>query len=170
MSKSEVTTLSTGVKAIVKPVPSFMIDNMVSQIKEPKPPKQFDETKQREEENPFDPEYLQAIDDANSERGQATMKAMISFGIELVDGVPDPELWLPKLEWMSKHSNLDLSEYDLNDPLDLEFVYKAFVATSGIDLMLVTMKSGMQNEEVELAMSGFRSDETSDTDTTPLAE
>jgi hypothetical protein len=160
----EVTTLSTGVKAIVRPVPAYLVDKMVSEIKVPNPPKQFDEVKQREEENPFDPVYLKQIEDANREKGLVTMEAMIMWGIELVDGIPDPDEWLPRLEWMAKRSELDLSVYDLDDPLDLEFVYKAFIATSGVDLMMVTIKSGMQNEEVELAMRGFRGDEEPSTD------
>jgi hypothetical protein len=82
---------------------------------------------------------------------------MIQFGIELADGVPPDDEWLPKIRWMEKHSNLDLSEYDLDDELDKEFVYKALFAVSGIDLMMVTMKSGMADEEVSVAMDGFRS-------------
>lgn len=165
MKTDTITTLSTGVKAIIRPVPTYLIDKMVGEIVEPKPPKKFDEKKQREEENPFDPEYLEAIDEANRQRGLVTMEAMIMWGIELVEPIPDLDDWLPKLKWMAKRSALDLDEYDLEDPLDLEFVYKALIATSGVDLMLVTMKSGMQNEEVELAMRGFRGDEEPDTDT-----
>jgi len=158
MSKqAEVMMLTTGVKALIRPVPSYLIDQMVGQIRDPKPPKQFIEEKGREEENPLDPAYLDALNEANRQRGLHTMKAMIAYGIELVDGVPDVDEWLPKLQWMEKHTNLDLQEYDLEDPLDLEFVYKAFVAVSGVDLMMVTIKSGMQNEEVASAMEGFRS-------------
>ncbi len=170
MKTESVTTLSTGVKAIIRPVPTYLVDKMVGEIEEPKPPKQFNEKKQREEENPFDPAYLEAIDEANRQKGLVTMEAMIMWGIELVDDVPDPEEWLPKLEWMAKRSALNLEEYDLDDPLDLEFVYKALIATSGVDLMMVTMKSGMQNEEVELAMRGFRGDEEPDADTSSESE
>lgn len=165
MNTETVTTLSTGVQAIIRPVPAFLVDKMISEIKAPKPPKQFNENKQREEENPFDPAYLEAIDEANRQRGIVTMEAMIMWGIELADGIPPTEEWLPKLEWMAKRSTLELDEYDLDDPLDLEFVYKAFIATSGVDIMLITMKSGMQNEEVELAMRGFRGNEEPDPDT-----
>jgi len=159
MKTEEVSTLSTGVRAIIRPVPTYLVDKMVSEIVEPKPPKQFNEQKDRDEENPFDPTYLAEIEEANRKRGLVTMEAMIMWGIELVDGVPDPEEWLPRLEWMAKRSDLDLDDYDLDDPLDLEFCYKALIATSGVDLMLVTLKSGMQNEEVELAMRGFRGNE-----------
>lgn len=156
MAKQQPETLSSGVKALVKAVPTYMVDKMTAAIKDPPIPKQFIEAKGREEENPFDPTYLKAVDNANSERGRVAMEAMIMYGVELVDGIPPLEEWLPKLQWMAKRSELDLDEYDLDDPLDLEFVYKAFVAVGGVDLMRVTIKSGMQNEEVELAMRGFR--------------
>lgn len=171
MAKKETSqTLSTGIRAIIRPVPAMLVDKMVNAVKDPEIPLQYIEEKDREERNSLDPTYLREMDDAQTKRGEATMMAMIMFGIELVDGIPDPDLWLPRLEWMSKHTSLDLGDWDLDDPLDLEYMYKALVATSGTDLMLVTIKSGMTSEEVDLSMRGFRSDEEPDPDPTSESE
>ena len=151
-----VEVLTTGIRAKIKPVPAYLIDKMVSTIKDPKPPKQYIDSKGREEENPFDPKYLATLEENNRLRGIVTMEALILFGVELVDDLPPADEWLSKLEWLQKKGHLDLSEYDLEDVADREFVFKAFIAVSGVDLMKITMKSGMTSEEVNLAMDGFR--------------
>lgn len=164
MSEGQVSVLSTGVRAVLKPVPAYMVDAMLGEIKEPRPPKQFIESKGREEENPFDPDYLDAIEEANHRRGLITLKAMMMFGVDLVDGIPDLDEWLPRLQWMAKNSNLDLSDYDLDDPLDLEFLYKSHIAVGNVDIMKITILSGMTNEEVVEAMRGFQSSQERDAD------
>jgi hypothetical protein len=149
-------TLSTGVKARIRPVSASLLDEVSSSVQVPKVPRQFIEEKQREEPNPLDPSYLQAVKDAERERGLKTTEALIMFGIELVDGMPPDEEWLPKLAYMQKRGLLDLARFNLDDPLEREFVYKIYVAVSGADLMYVSMASGLTEKEVADAMTSFQ--------------
>ena len=73
-------TLSTGDKAILKPVTASLIDAVTSRIEDPKPPMWHNESKGIDEPNPSHPDYLAAVDDANRRRGIAAMDAMVMFG------------------------------------------------------------------------------------------
>jgi len=151
-------TLSTGDKAILKPVTASLIDAVTSRIEDPKPPMWYNESKGTEEPNPSHPDYLQAIDDANRRRGIAAMDAMVMFGVELVDGLPESEKWLDTLKYMEKRGMLSLEGYDLKDPLDLEFLYKRFVAVDTNIIAKVSELSGISSAEVERAEASFQSD------------
>jgi hypothetical protein len=159
MDKNEdkVITLSTGIRARISPVPPALVDKIAAQYPDPEPPTVYIKSKDRHEVNELDPDYLKELRKAEDDRGTAATEAMIMFGIELVDGVPDPSEWLPKLEWLVKRGSLDLSEYDLDDESDLEFVYKAFVACGGVDIMKISLLSGLTDQEVVTSMAGFQS-------------
>jgi hypothetical protein len=155
----EVITLSTGVKARIRAVASSLIDDMVSRIEIPEPPTWVNPEKEREEPNPDDPKYLKELRNAWKAQGEASLDAMVLFGVELVDGVPSIDEWLPKLKFLEKRKRLDLSDYDLTDDLELEFVYKRFVAISSVDYNLITRLSGVTQEAVEEAEEVFKSGE-----------
>lgn len=154
-------TLSTGVSARVKAVATHLIDNATRRIKDPKVPIQFDEDKQREVENPFDPEYLAAKEEADRKRGMAAMDVMIMFGVELVDPVPALDAWVPKLEMLARLGSIDFNqdEFDLSNPLELEFVYKRYVAVSTADIQMISERSGagVSAEDLRAAEDSFRS-------------
>lgn len=149
-------TLSTGVRARIRPVSATLLDEVSQQVAVPAVPRQFIEAKNREEPNPLDPTYLQAVKDSERERGLKTTEALIMFGIELVDGVPAQDEWLPKLLYMQKRGLLALDRFDLNDPLEVEFIFKLYMAVSGADLMYVSMASGLTEKEVAEAMTSFQ--------------
>jgi hypothetical protein len=149
-------TLSTGVRARIRPVSATLLDEVSQMVPAPEVPKQFIESKGREELNPLDPAYQQAVKDADRQRGLKTTEALIMFGIELVDGMPPEAEWLPKLAYMQKRGLLDLTRFDLDDLLEVELVYKLYVAVSGADLMYVSMASGLTEKEVAEAMTSFQ--------------
>jgi hypothetical protein len=153
-SKNEV-TLSTGVRARIRPVSATMLDEISSSVPEPPVPKQFIDSKQREEYNPLDPAYQLEVKRTQHLRGMKTTEALIMFGIELVDPLPDKETWLPKLRYLEKRGALDLSRFDLDDPFELELVFKLYMAVAAPDLMYVSMASGLTEKEVAEAMTSF---------------
>lgn len=155
VNANEVVTLTTGVRARIVPVPSSLLDAVSARIKEPTPPMQFVESKNREEPNPLAPDYLKAITDANRQRGLATIEALLMFGIVLVDGVPPDEEWKPKLDYMVRRGYLDLSAYDLTDQFDREYVYKAYVAVAQPDINRLMIACGLLQEEVRAAVKSF---------------
>ena len=152
-----VVTLSTGIRARIRPVSAKLLDEVQQMVPQPPVPKQFIEEKGREEENPLHPAYLRAVEEANHERGMRTTEALLMFGVELVEPIPPEEEWLPRLTYMVKRGNLTLDEWDLGDPLDLELLYKSYIAVATPDLMLVSMASGLTEAEVAKAEESFRS-------------
>lgn len=153
--------LSSGYWVRIRPVSAHLIDGAQAMIETPQPPKVFIESKGREEENPNDPAYLHELERLDVIRSLAATDAMILFGVELVteDGEPfelppDGE-WLSKLRLMEKRRLVDLSEYDLDDPLDKEFAFKKLVVITSVDLPVVAMANGVQGMDIDNALNTF---------------
>lgn len=161
-----IVTLSSGVRAKIRPVSAKLLDEIGSSVADPEVPKQFIEAKNREEYNPLDPRYQKAVRDADRERGMRVTEALIMFGIVLVDPVPPNEEWLPKLQYLAKRGVLDLGAFDFSDPMDCEFVFKTYIAVSTPDLMYVSMASGLTEAEVSQAVAGFPGSPARDADST----
>ena len=151
----DIVTLSTGYKARIRPVGASLIDDAVARIKDPLVPTYTSEDKGREEENPHDPAYLRALKDAAKERATVAMDAMVMFGIELVDGVPEDDKWIRQLAFYAKRTGLDLSGYDLDDELEKEFLFKKYIATGTLDLLEVGKRAGLRQKDVADAVKSF---------------
>ena len=157
-SQTETVTLPYGVTAKIVPVPPQLIEEVTSRIKDPQVPMWHNEEKDRDEPNPYDPQYLSDLEEANTLRGQASIDAMALFGLD-IDGMPEDDKWLRKLKYMEKRQLIDLSVYDLDDPDELEFVYKRYVALNGNILTMVVESSGISREEIEAAEASFPGNE-----------
>lgn len=156
-AETDIFTLSSGVRVRLRPVSPWFLDDARSRIPDPPVPIWHNAELDRDEPNPAHPDYLAALAEASRKRGEAMVDAIIMFGVELVDGVPDPVGWLPRLRFMEKRSALDLSGYDLNDQLDLEFVYKRYIAVSDTDWTLINQRNtAARQEAVDKAMALFR--------------
>lgn len=155
-------TLPSGVRVRINPVSPALIDEVTSYVKLPEVPvfvnEEYDPP--REEPNPSDPDYLRAIEDAESERLAASIDALVMFGIDLIDGIPEEDDWIKKLQFLEKRDRIDLSVYDFNDPYELEFAYKRLVAMDGDLITRISGLSGVSKEDVEDAEESFRGDET----------
>lgn len=149
--------LPSGDRIKVTPVSATLIDEVVSRVEDPEIPTWHNPDKDRDELNPNDPKYLRALQVAERQRGVAAMDAMVMFGVELIDGVPDSETWLKKLQKMEKMGRLDLSSYDLSDPIDVEFLYKRYILSDANLLNMISKASGIASEDVERAERSFQS-------------
>lgn len=161
-----ITTLSTDVRVRFAIVPPALLAEVKSKVKDPKPPMWVDPDKDREMPNYNDPAYLEAMEEAASARGMAIIDALLLFGVELVDGMPEDDRWLRKLALMEKMGHLDLSAYDLDDELEREFLYKKHIAVQIKDYPVITVAcSGVVNlEEVKRQAARFRRPEARDAD------
>jgi hypothetical protein len=81
-----------------------------------------------------------------------------------VDGLPTDTKWLAKLKYLEKRGKIDLSTYDLDDPMDQEFLFLRYVAVAQEDLQTISVKSGITKEGVDKAKAQFQSDEERTTD------
>jgi len=103
---------------------------------------------------------------------EATRDALLVFSLELMDGVPQAGEWLERLRFLERRGHIGLDEYDLDNPLDLEYLYKKHVAMGDEnDWMLLNTTGRVTPEEVARAEDSFRGDAPRDADNTaPPAE
>jgi len=159
--------LTTGVRVRISRVSQMLLDAAVHKVKEPEVPIWYDEDRDREILNPSHPHYLAAMEEYEREQRLAAIDAAVLWGVELVDGLPEDKLWLKKLKYFAeKLGHIDLSEYDLEDEFELEFLYKRYVALSADDLseLMPEMMSGVTEEDVAKSVETFQGDEASDAD------
>jgi len=159
-----VVTLSTGIQAILRPVSASLLQDVMSRIVDPAEPWVMNEEKGRKEIDPYDTEYLAKLASNNIERARASMDAMAMFGIELVDGLPEDASWLKRLRQFEKLGYLDLKQFDMEDEIDQEFLYKRYIALGNQDLMAIGKMSGIRQEDIEEAETSFRSPKGRDAD------
>ena len=127
-------------------------------IKHPTVPTWINPDKNREEENPNDPEYLDALVEYSHQRSQVIEEVAFMFGLELVDAVPEPGDLDRNLQWLARKGRIDLTGYDLSDPVDREFLYKKHCALAQSDWGIIGRLMGVSPEEVDAAAETFRGD------------
>jgi hypothetical protein len=64
------------------------------------------------------------------DRTNAFMDIIAAMTIELVDELPEDDKWLKHLKLLEKIGRLDLSKFDLDDDIDLEFLFLKHKALS----------------------------------------
>ena len=168
VSAGAVYEFKSGVRARICRVSQLLIDEAVNEIKVPDVPTYFNENTQTTLPNPDDPQY--AIDMAEYERSQirATFDAALLWGIELEEEVPKDGKWLRTLQFYARRNkHIDLEQYNLDDEIELEFVYKKFAAIDADELteLMDVMIEGMTEEDKEKARSLFRGNAPRGTDT-----
>jgi len=147
--------LDNGVRVRINPVASPTILDVTGQIPDPIPPKWHNPDTGEDDPNPNHPDYIKALADVERLRNLASIDAIILWGVDLVDGMPADESWVKKLQFMQKHKQINLSAYDMDDPLDLEFLYKRHVLASAGLMTLIYEKSGLTQEDVDKAVASF---------------
>jgi hypothetical protein len=145
-----------GFRFIPKAIPVAIISDVTNRIPEPDIPVWYDKEIERDVQNPNDPAYLKAKDEVDRKRGEAMIDATVMFGISLPDGVPPTDEWLPKLKFMEKRGQIDLSGYDLSDDLELEFVFKKYVIANIALINFIQNMSSVTPDDIGKAGRPFR--------------
>lgn len=155
----DIVTLASGVRVRLHPISNVLIQDIVSRIPDPKPPMWHNDDTGKDEENPSHPDYRQAVKEHNAQVNRAISSAYIIFGFDLVDGIPEDKSWLKKLNRAEKAGILDLSEFDLEDPVDLEYVYKRYIVAPTVpEVNLIAGLSQLSAEEIAHQRATFRGD------------
>lgn len=151
--------LGSGVKVKIIPVQAFLTQEAASSIPMPKPPLWNNPDKGRTEPNPFDPDYLQAVEKAQEEQTQAIMDTIIMFGVQLVDPVPPTDGWLPQLRLMNKLGRISINSVllDSQDPVELEFLYKRYMVITLEDMDVIAGLTNVRQEDIRAADANFQS-------------
>jgi hypothetical protein len=140
----------------VKPIPAAIITDVTNRIPDPEIPVWYNKEMERNEANPGDPEYVRMKSEVERKRGEAMIDATILFGIELVDGIPPVEEWMPRLQFMIRRGQLDLSQYNLDDPLELEYVFKRYVVGNIALITHIQQLSSVMPDDIGKAAAPFR--------------
>ena len=82
--------------------------------------------------------------------GKAAMDALIMFGVELVEDVPEENSWLEKLQFLGVVEDTEVTG------MERLFFYKKFVAVSAADIGKITDLSGISQEDVKEAEATFQ--------------
>ena len=102
VEKDNEITLSTGVKLSLKRVNSYAYIEFQRKHKKPKPPVVFLEEHGREQENPDNPDYIEQLEQWNTERMMGIIDITLILGTECTHvpaGIPkmDSDSWLESL-------------------------------------------------------------------------
>jgi hypothetical protein len=105
VASEDVFRAQNGLVLRLRKVSRLVIVDAGRQIKNPKVPVTIDEDKGREMENPLDPDYLQAVQDAEYERSMVVITTLFALGtdpIEIPEGLapPEDEDWLGVLDML----------------------------------------------------------------------
>jgi hypothetical protein len=145
-----------GYTVRVKAMPAAIISDVTNRIPDPEIPVWYNKDMERNEANPNDPEYIRAKEVVDRKRGESMIDATVMFGIELPDGVPPTEDWLPRLKFMEKRNQIDLSSFDLTDPLEIEFVFKRYIIANIALISFIQRISSVTPDDVGKAGQPFR--------------
>lgn len=153
--------LSTGVLVKISSVSASLVEAAQGAVPPPEVPIWHNEVADRDEENPNHPKYLQDLQQWEIQRTLAAVDVMLMFGVTLVDedGLEvevDKGRWVQKLKFLEKHNLLDMSDFDLEDSFDREFIYKKYVAIGAPDIQLIAQASSLSEEDVAKATEAFQ--------------
>jgi hypothetical protein len=138
--------LTNGIELRIKHVPPMLLRRVQASIKQPPIPTVWIESRQRDEENPDDPEYLAALEGLHTVRLLADQKARLALGTELIsipEGIegPDGDGWIDGLRAVGVEPRIDtkalryiewLQLYAMVEHIDQAVVQAACFAATGI--------------------------------------
>jgi hypothetical protein len=173
LTQDNVFVSDSGVQLKLKPVNSFLLLQAQNQIEIPKVPVVWLEDKQREEENPNDPTYVEALREAQAKRATKMTDLFLGFGTEVIyplptnaDGghdIPDPEDY----SWIDDLTTILEVEVPENKRMRHVYWLKAMVLKDSeiIELLnRIAPLSGLVMEAAaEQAADTFQSEEGRDT-------
>lgn len=94
---------ASGVSFKMKRVSAFAIKDALAKIKDPSVPRFFNEGKGRDEDNPNDPDYVAAVQEADYQRSMMGINVAMGLGTAVIDygdyeERPETDEWIEKLE------------------------------------------------------------------------
>jgi hypothetical protein len=156
--KGTVVTTSTGYQVHIEPVPDMFIQSMMAKLPYPPPPKVYIDGKDRWEENPMDPGYVQKCREVDGQRAEAFTDAVLVMSCTLVGDMPENNRWIRRLKMLG-------IEFDVDDDLEREFAFLKYVVfCRSVDIAQLMSRMGASAEDVAVATERFQRDPVRDTD------
>lgn len=144
-------TLDDGMRIKLHRVSARLVSMATRNLEEPIPPQYLNEQTGVMMQNTSHPEYVKELQEYNKQIEEISLDAMIMFGIELLDPIPD-------MKWVKNLKRLGV-EFDADDPDELEYYYKTQVAADPRVLTEISKYTGgLTDAQVNDAIQNFQSD------------
>lgn len=144
VEQDDIHTLHSGVKVRVQAISPSLVNDAMLRVKMPEVPEVWSEQRGKFLKNPLSPDYVEAMDEYQRAKGQVALDAMVMFGIDLVDGLPEDRSWIRKLQILG-------FEFDPDDAVECEFYYKKHIAMTVQDIQELQRSMGVTQEGIEKA-------------------
>jgi hypothetical protein len=166
-------TLSNGIVLEVSPMPPMLLNSVMNSVPVPDVPKVWLEDKQREEENPNHPAYIQALQDRQLVIAKATAD-LIMAACTKVKYVPDGVVGPKDDSWL-RLAKMAMIDFNPADEIERYLAWMRVYAVATLDDMNKTQSiplqlAGISEAEVEEVTESFRSGEERGTDPEPPVE
>jgi len=149
-------TTQSGIRVRIRPVAAFLIAEVQQQIEDPEMRTfKHPETGQMLE-NPDHPEYQTEMREVQQARLDAATDALLMFGVQLLDGLPDDDEWLEEVHYILSRSGTEIN-LDTDNKKEKELLYKKYVVADASLITRVSQISGVTQESVDTAKDTFPS-------------
>ncbi len=160
VTPNSLVTLSNGVTLRTKRVPNMIFLDITRKFRAPKVPKFMNEDIGREEDNPNDPEYIEAYNQYQADIASSIVDTMLLLGTEFVSAPKDIDPPSGK-KWSSKLKVLGIDSGDDESLAYLQWI-KYYAAAEDTDINAIVAAvgrlSGVSEEDVADAVDQFRGD------------
>lgn len=151
---TNVVVLSGGQQVRVRPVPPFLIQNIMNRYPIPEPPEVAVDTVEGRQmmENPNDPDYLASVQRIKEHREMAVRSAYLLKGLDIE--LPKDDSWLEDLDLIG------FPRPQTAGSRKLAYVETVLVQTAGDIIRLIeaiTQQSGVSEGGIAAAAARFRS-------------
>ena len=152
----DIVTLQNGYRVQFCPVPQNAIINAAQKIRDPKPPLKPhpSDPKRAPVPSPDAPEYLAILSENELKRSDAIQDILFSFGMELVDPLPEDDKWMYKLAMNGLIKKDKIAEAD---ELQKELCYKKYMVADAQVYSELAKRMGISEEGIAQASAAFKS-------------
>ena len=154
-------TTSNGIVLRIRAVPSHVTREVLRQLKEPRVPTWHNAAKERDEENPLDPDYIEAVAEFKNKQVDLTNRAyLLHTHVNEPDGMPDDVEGPEGTEWSDFQELLGITVHSLSDKRERYIDWLKFHILTDADfrdLMTAIYVAGglVSEEDVKAAVDSF---------------
>ncbi len=157
-SRNKITTTASGYRVKLVPVAANVLREVQSRIPDAITRTFTNPTDGKEYENPAHPEYIAEVKQVQEERTKASMNAMVLFGMELLDDIPEDNEWLNKCRFAKLITEPEYKEAISADGKYMrEMLFKTYVVSDFSVISTIANMSGVTQEMVAQARDSFPS-------------
>lgn len=173
--------LVNGIVLQCKPVPPLLLNAVMAEFPDPEPPTVYLEEQGRNEPNPNDPAYRQALLDAGEARDLAVNNVVLATGTSIIsipEGYykPEDEEWVAGIEFAARMAGKEIKvEPAEGDPTTRYLQWlRWYACESGMDIALIQSLpyhlAGIREGEIDEVLDSFRGVPERGADPTPEVE